>query len=362
MAISCNEGMRIARPQSRLLLRRCAVILCAALVACGRTDASNSAQQPYTWSRDTLVAQPELLRDPATPVARGDVIGRPRFARATAQQIFVSDVSVDRVAVLDSHANVVRWIGTRGGGPGELRGVGHLEILGGPTLLVAEALNGRVSEFTFDGKFVRSLRSRFAAGSVGATARATLAVSRSETHYAALLDSNGDASAALRRPPVRSRDRWSVLSGHDLLAADSARWWVLDQATGDVCVYETPQAAAHCRPLPVALLARLNEYRNRRVALLEESVHQRVRAAPLVKDMVRAGAWLALLLPLPELPMILLDVNDGALTPVVLRAPRMPPWLRSATSAAWDGRSFVVVGDEGIGRLHLVLSSSSHQR
>jgi hypothetical protein len=296
-------------------------------------------------------------------VARGDVIGRPRFVRATTQHIFVADVSVDRVAVLDSLANVVRWIGSHGGGPGELRGVGHLEVRG-PTLLVAEALNGRVSEFTFDGKFVRSLRSRFAAGSVGATARATLSMSRSASHYAALLDSGRDASDALRRAPIARNDRrarWSVLSGHDLLAADSVRWWVFDQATGDVCVYDEPRSKGRCRPFPAALLARLNDYRNHRVALLEESIHQRVRAAPLVKDMVRAGSWLAFLLPLPELPMVLLDVSDGTLTPIVLRSQPMPPWVRAATSFAWDGRGFVVVGDEGIGRLRLSHPASSHR-
>jgi hypothetical protein len=333
--------------------------VCGVVLACGRFGGRDAAPQAYEWSRDTLVALPELLGDPATPVTRGEVIGRPRFVRATSEHIFVSDVSVDRVAVLDPLARFERWIGVRGGGPGELYGVGHLEVRG-RTLFVAEALNGRVSEFAFDGAFIRSLRSRYAAGSIGATSQAVLAISRSDSHYAAQIDMSDDPPRALRRPPARSPNRWTVLTGHDLLAADSAHWWVFDQGTGDVCEFDSPRATARCRAFPAALLARLSDYRNRRVAMLEESIHQRVRAAPLVKDMVCAGPSLVFLLPLPDLPLVVLDVSDGSLTPVMLRSRVMPAWLRAATSLAWDGRSFVTVGDEGIGRLSLLTHRASN--
>lgn len=353
MPVSCNEGMRIARPQRRPFGRRCTAVVFGAVVACGRFGDRDAAPHAYEWSRDTLVAQPQLLRDPAAPVTRGEVLGRPRFVRATSEHLFVSDVSVDRVAVLDSLARFERWIGVRGGGPGELYGVGHLEVRG-RTLFVAEALNGRVSEFALAGNFVRSFRSRYAAGSIGATSRTLLAISRSDSYYAAQIDMSDDPPSALRRPPPQSTNRWSVLAGHDLLAADSAHWWVFDQGTGDVCQFDSPRATPRCRRLPASLLARLNEYRDRRVATLEQAIHQRVRAAPLVKDMLRAGRWLVFLLPLPDLPMVLLDISDGALTAVVLRSRPMPPWLRAATSVAWDGRSFVTVGDEGIGRLRFL--------
>lgn len=358
MSNSDFGGVRIARPLSRPPTSRYLIAACGLLLACGEPD-SATATQAYTWSRDTIEAQPEFLRDLADTAKRSGTMGRPRFVRATAGLTFVSDVSEDRIAVLDSLANVVRWIGARGRGPGELFGVGHLETRG-RRLFVAEALNGRVSEFTFDGKFVRTFSSPFAAGSLGATSRQTLAIARSATHYALRLDARGGGSNALRRPPLSARDRrsrWSVLVGHDLLAADSSRWWVLDQGTGDVCVYDEPRATAQCRSLPADLRARLGAYRDHRVAVLEASIPQRVSAAPLVKDMVRTSRWLAMLLPLPELPLVLLDVNDGTLTPVVFRSQPIPLWIRAATSAAWDGHGFVVVSDEGIGRLRLIRST-----
>jgi hypothetical protein len=65
------------------------------------------------------------------------------------------------------------------------------------------------------------------------------------------------------------------------------------------------------------------------------------------------------LLPLPEMPMVVLDIGDGSLTAVMLRSQPMPPWLRAAASVAWDGRSFVTVGNEGIGRLRLLTHQTS---
>ena len=346
------EGVRLARPQ-RATHRVIALCVAAIVAACSNARGEFTLP-PFAWSRDTLIATPHLLQDFADTIRRRDVIHRAFQIRATSGHLLVSDVGADRIAVLDSVANVIRWIGRRGRGPGELAGAGHLAVRG-DRLFVAEAMNGRVSEFTHDGTFVTTYRAPFSAGALAATADAILVAVQSSSNFGAALGRGFEPTPALRRVRgVRdATDRWASLPGHDLIAADSAGVWVFDQGTGDVCFYVDRRARPFCRALPASLHARLHEYRAERVARFEAGTGQYVRAAPLAKDMVRAGPWLALLLPLPEMPIVLVDVNDGSLTPAIIVHDTLPGWARSAASFAFDGRRFVVVGDDGIGRLNL---------
>jgi hypothetical protein len=328
--------------------------------ACASGYAQDEAAQ-LSWSADTLLVKPVLLRDLSDSSFGGDPLLRPLAVRWSAGHAFVADVGADRVAVLDSGARVVRWIGLHGRGPGELYGVGHLAVRDG-RIFVGEALNGRVSEFTTSGRFVRAYVSPYAAGALSLTAHDVVSAARSHTHYATRLVTDGQPPLALRRMLLRQReqqeqheprDRWVALPGHDLIASDSASTWVFDQASARLCRYDHPRSAGSCSELPAPLLARLREYRDNRVTSLEAATHQHVAAAPLAKDMMRVGAWLALLLPLPEIPILLIDTDDGTLTPVRLAEDSLPGWARSARSFAWDGRGFVFVSDEGIGRFHL---------
>ncbi|HKS06242.1 MAG TPA: hypothetical protein VJR92_08025, partial [Gemmatimonadaceae bacterium] len=273
-----------------------------------------------------------------------------------------SDMGTDRVAVLDSLASVVQWIGSRGRGPGEFLGAGHLAVLA-DRLFVAEALNGRVSEFRLNGEFVTTYRAPFAAGALTVSERGMFAASQSEKSFGVRLQSGHDPSAALRRSRRHTRredDRWAALPGHDLMAADSTGVWVFEQGHGDICFYAADDARPSCRALPASLRARLHEYRAARVAQFEAGTGQYVKVAPLAKDFLRVGPWLALLLPLPEMPIALLDVNDGSLTPALMLRDTLPSWARSASSFAFDGRRFLIIGDDGVGRLELTLKSSAN--
>src|SRR5262249_30634690 len=131
---------------------------------------------------------------------------------------------------------------------------------------VAEALNGRLSEFTFDGSFVRTYHAGYAAGHIAATAADRLAVSRSSTHYALLLDRGNGARALRRRLSVDASAKYEALAGHDLLTSDSAHAWVFDQRDAEICGYQSPQATPECRRLPAALVRRLARWRDARVA------------------------------------------------------------------------------------------------
>ena len=347
-----SEGVRFARPCRTARRRGFALIVLAAGAGCSYTGA-RFERTPFAWSRDTLIATPQLLQD-FTDTTRREFIHRAFQIRATSGHLFVSDVGADRIAVLDSFANITRWIGARGRGPGELRGASHLAVRG-DRLFVAEALNGRVSEFSHDGRFVETYPAPFAAGALAATHATIFVAAQSVSNFGAALGRGSEPEPALRRArKLRERDeRWAGLPGHDLIAADSVGVWVFDQGTGDVCFYADERARPLCRALPASLHARLHDYRDERVARFEAGTGQYVRAAPLAKDMLRVGAWLALLLPLPEMPIVLVDVNDGSLTPGIIVHDTLPSWARSAASFAFDGRRFIVVGDDGIGRLNL---------
>jgi hypothetical protein len=321
-------------------------------IACASGSAQENAVQ-LTWSGDTVVAELRSLRD-FSDSSRGDAPLRPMAVRAGAGLLFVSDLGTDRVAILDSAANARGWIGTRGRGPGELYGVSHLAVQS-DRLFVGEALNGRVSEFTLTGRFVRVYASPFAAGALSVSRRGIVTAAQSNTHYATFLGSVDPPPVLPRtRSRVRSKDgRWTALPGHDLIASDSASTWVLDQGTARICRYGTPNAIAQCAALPPDLLTRLRQYRDDRVTSIEAATHLRVQSAPIAKDMIRVGAWLALLLPLPELPIVLIDTAQGTLAPVVFTHGELPAWVRAGRSFAWDTQGFVVVSDEAIGRLSI---------
>jgi hypothetical protein len=326
-----------------------------ALTLCACSAEAGHVAERLHWSRDTIDATLELLHDLTVPADSTHDLAYPLHARAARGVVFVADRATDRVAVLDTLGNVIRWIGSRGRGPGEILGIAHLATRRGH-LLVAEALNGRVSEFTTGGRFVRTYSSPFAAGALAATHSVVVTAARSHTHYAARLQVAADQKPVLPRPRLPAslaNVRWSRVPGHDLIAADSASVWTLDQGTGALCRFEHPSRAGSCRQLPETLLQRLRQYRDDRVATFERSTPLRVQAAPLVKDMVQFGTYLAMLLPLPDLPVVLVDIADGEVTPVSHRSDSLPAWVRRATSFAWDGRAFVLVSDDGIGRLRI---------
>jgi len=333
-------------------LLRFAIVLPA--IAC--TDPQTRIVGEFRWSRDTVTAAPQTLHsisasDDSTP----EIIGYPLHVRADDSLIFVADRSTDRVAVLDGRGRIIRWIGAKGRGPGEILGIAHLAVRQN-TLLVAEALNGRVSQFTPDGVFIRTYLSPFAAGAIDATRASVFAAARSPSHYAMRLEQASEPRPVFRRAGLARhevRERWSSLPGHDLVAADSATLWILDQGSAALCAFHPRRATPSCRQLPGDLVERLRRYRDERVAAFERAAPVRIQAAPLAKDMVLVGTHIALLLPLPDLPVVIIDIADGEVTPVIHIGDSLPAWAQRATSFAWDDGSFILVSDEGIGRLQV---------
>jgi hypothetical protein len=284
---------------------------------------------------------------------------RPVSIRANRYAIVIADVGDDRIRLLDSAGNVTRSFGTRGRGPGELLGVSQI-VLRDSNVLIGEALNGRVSEFTLTGIFTRSHAAGFAAGAVAANAQQIFTAARSNDFYATLIGANASPISALRRPQFPAsgaHDRWSLLPGHDLIVSDSNQTWVFDQGRGILCAFHAPDAQPNCLSFPAPMLERLRRYRQDRVDRLEQSIRMRVEVAPLAKDLLITGRFLALLVPLSDIPVLLIDPADGTLTPVMTVGGPLPEWAQSARSFAWDGRGFLLIGDDGLGRFDLSTST-----
>lgn len=352
--------MRIARPYAACALMKKLLPVVIVVAACSVVPAQPRPRE-LKWSAETVIATPRLLRVPADSTARSALFLHPVSIRATARITAIADGGDDRILILDSIGNVTRAFASRGRGPGELLGVSHLTLRDN-SILVGEAHNGRISEFTLGGAFVKTYPSPFAAGAVSATVDAILSASRSTDYYAARVLHGSLPVDVLRRPaadPADGNGRWNLLPGHDLIASDSSRTWVFDQGRGLICEYETPDSSPKCTALPQLLLDRLRRYRDDRVARLEHTIRMRVGAAPLAKDLLVAGPYLALLVPLPDVPVLLIDPTDGTLTPVMTLGAPFPDWAHSARSFAWDGRSFLFIGDDGFGRVDLTKLPSS---
>jgi hypothetical protein len=337
------EGLRTARPhvgRTACCIALLAPGACAARINETTLDQSRAA---FRVNARLLVALTDTSRNP-------DAIGRVYAVRATGDTILITDAANDRVILLDSAGRTLRAVGSRGHGPAELAGVTALAIRG-THFWVSEAINGRVSEFTLDGRYVRVYRAPFAAGSMTLHDSQPIVSIRSSRTYAARLLRDHTVHDVFVRRRAPSSGRWKRLSGHDLLASTSTTHWVFDQATASLCRFPDLKAADVCYRLPAALDRAIHDYRDHRVELFERATHQHVAAAPLAKDMDAAGDLLALLLPLPQLPIVIINTRDGVLTPVAIVGDTLPDWVRSATSFSWSGGGFVLAGDAGIGRL-----------
>lgn len=347
-----HGGVRSARPLRRHHMRFLYGCIYAALFTGCTASAAQRDVPQISWSGDTVVATAALLRGPSDTTFGSEPLNRPLSIRAWKDLYYVADPGDDEIVLLDRKARTVGRIGTRGRGPGELLGLSHI-ALDGDRLFAGEAYNGRISEFTLDGVYVRSWPASFAAGALSVNDTSILTSARSADFYVSAI--GNEPRPRLRRFSTSSAAavRWKKMLGHDLIARDKDHVWIFDQANGLLCVFRLNDERPRCSRLPSALFSRLAAYRDVRVTSLEKAIHMRVEAAPLVKDMAYANGRLALLLPLPELAVVIVNVDDGTLTPVVTDGSQLPDWIRTARSLDWDQSGFIVVGEDGVARLEI---------
>jgi len=73
------------------------------------------------------------------------------------ENIFITDMKLNNLKVFDQSGTFIRTIGKQGQGPGELNMPTGIQITSNGELMVEEVLNRRLSFFTPDGEFIRSL-------------------------------------------------------------------------------------------------------------------------------------------------------------------------------------------------------------
>ena len=81
-----------------------------------------------------------------------------RFLTYCRDQLYVTDLGLDRVYVFDSSANILQVFGNTGSGPGCFDDPAGLDVDGEGNMVVADSRNHRVSLYSKDGRFVSHLR------------------------------------------------------------------------------------------------------------------------------------------------------------------------------------------------------------
>jgi hypothetical protein len=138
-----------------------------------------------TQGRWTIADTPTVSIGGDATGPASDLYGITGLVRLSDGRIVVGD-RAQRVIVFDAAGRHVRTFGARGEGPGEFSALRSIQRLAGDTLLVSDARNAlRLSYFTADGAFIRSVNAASLGGGqgfgavVGALADGTLVGLRS---------------------------------------------------------------------------------------------------------------------------------------------------------------------------------------
>lgn len=97
---------------------------------------------------------------PALGDESGDGIIESEFSRAVQDsrgRVYLAGPHASQILVFDQQGRFVRRIGRLGGGPGEFNGIGSFHVGPGDSLFVFDNQQSRLSVFTAEGAFVRSL-------------------------------------------------------------------------------------------------------------------------------------------------------------------------------------------------------------
>ena len=151
------------------------------------------------WSEGegwTLGAAPSVeigVVEGAPEYQLGTVMGALRLASG---EIAISNAASQEVRFYDPAGAYLRSVGRRGGGPGEFKGLGPIQVLQGDSLFAFDILQQRLSVFSPAGDFVRSVQMErtpdggypFAVGML-----------RDGSVIARVISSNGSASQGLQR-------------------------------------------------------------------------------------------------------------------------------------------------------------------
>lgn len=266
--------------------------------------------------------------------------------------LYILDRGNDRIAVTDTLLNLIRRFGGRGEGPGELQNPFRMQVLPSGRLAVAEIGNQRISVFTPQGRFVRSIPRATPHISAGAFDDTTYLVSGPGGRFGSgILYGPSGVGRPFGPTGPPERDLGEITSDaairvwvgdEDLVAVTRAREGVIE-------VYDRTGRLHRLDTIPEDIRTRLQR-RQRGLVESLESQGLRVLGYSMVKaPSTTSRGELLLLLSLPDPFGLIYSPADGSFTRLMApERPRVRQILRSASSGYLDGQTLYLTQDGGI--------------
>jgi hypothetical protein len=181
------------------MLRRQLLLLCLVIGHGCTTVPPTLVRDVFLTTIDTIVP-PESLK-----------LGRAaELALDEAGRLYITDLGVGAVVVMDTSGALIRRIGREGSGPGEFRNPRSL-FVAGDSLRLVDAGNGRLAVFTTAGQFVRSQAAPDLLGgavSFALNGAALVALNGREGALARRLDPAGARGSKLGQPVLPVTEVW----------------------------------------------------------------------------------------------------------------------------------------------------------
>ncbi len=318
---------------------------------------SLSTTRPVASPRPPVLTVETLLRE-YRPTLQDELdLHDPSDLQLLDGRLYILDRGNDRVAVADTFLNLVRRFGRRGEGPGELQAPFRMQVLPSGRLAVAEIGNQRISVFTSQGRFVRSIPRATPHISAGAFDDTTYLVSGPGGRFGSGIV-YGPSGVGRPFGPTGSPER-------DLgeITSDAAtRVWVGDEdlvaltraREGVIEVYDRAGRLHRLDTIPDDIRSRLQR-RQRGLVESLESQGLRVLGYSMVKaPSATSRGELLLLLPLPDPFALIYSPADGRFTRLMApERPRVRQILRSASAGYLDGQTLYLTQDGGIAVFHV---------
>ncbi len=266
--------------------------------------------------------------------------------------LYIVERGNHRITVTDSLLDLVRRFGRQGEGPGELEMPWGVERLPSGRLAVTEIGNQRISVFTTDGEFVRTVPRATPHDAPGALNDTTYLVT----------GPGGDFGAGIVYGPGGVGHPFGP-TGHperdlmDIISDGSTRVWVGQQNLvalvrahdGVIQVYDETGYLHRMDTIPEGIRSRLIA-RDRGIVDSFESQGLRVLGSSVVKQLSATSfGELLILLPIPDPFALVYSPADGSFSELhATEAPRERRILQSASSGYLDDGLLYLAQDEGI--------------
>lgn len=331
------------------------------LVGC--SAASDRSDDRVIRVLDPPIVVGELFASrPAEEDAGHYTLYRPTDLRVHGDTVVLLDTGNDRVITFDPELRPIAEFGRSGAGPGEFQVPFYAQVWN-DQYVIGELSTQRISFFTLEGEFIRSVRLPGSLGSFALGDDGTIYLASPEpNHYLLTISPDGAIRPFARRPdgiytPEDMDDLGRPRSaGRELVAVTDGAIHVVENHLGLLLQYDTLGELRHWRELPREIIESLRNQRDEIVGGLAKQGIRVVSAALLKGLTVNPDGSLFLLFGADDVAGAVLDPVDY--TARLIRMPQYPIYERlvlRASAAVIQGDTLYAIADHGLHAFRLVV-------